>query len=53
MMLLCPNHHREATVGVMPEAEQRLYKAAPYNKQHGLAEGVLKTFHLCSLTAWI
>ena len=43
-MLLCPNHHREATVGAMPEAEQRQYKSNPYNRRFGLAEGRLKLF---------
>lgn len=41
MMLLCPNHHREATVGAMTQAEQRRYKADPYNRRHGTAEGLL------------
>jgi hypothetical protein len=42
MMLLCPNHHREATVGAMTEAEQRAYKSDPYNIRRGLADGALK-----------
>jgi len=42
MMLLCPNHHREATLGAMPETEQRYYKANPYNQIKDLAEGSLK-----------
>jgi hypothetical protein len=46
MMLLCPNHHREATVGAMSEAEQRVYKSDPYNIRRGLAEGVLKVNQL-------
>jgi len=42
MMLLCPNHHREATLGAMPETEQRYYKANPYNQIKDLAKGSLK-----------
>jgi hypothetical protein len=44
MMLLCPNHHRVATLGAMPEEEQRRYKADPYNRRHGIVEGILRTF---------
>lgn len=40
-MLLCPNQHREATVGAMSKKEQRRYKAYPHNIQHGLSEGML------------
>lgn len=41
-MLLCPNHHREATVGAMSEAEQRSYKVNPYNRRHRVVEGLLR-----------
>jgi hypothetical protein len=46
MMLLCPNHHREATVGAMTEAEQRAYKSDPYNIRGGLVDGTLKVNQL-------
>ena len=39
MMVLCPLHHDQATKGAMPEAEQRRFKAKPYNVQRGLAQG--------------
>lgn len=42
IMLLCPIHHLEATVGAMLEKEQRAYKANPYNIEKGFAEGCLK-----------
>lgn len=41
-MLLCPNHHTEATEGAMLEEEQRFYKAHPYNIEKGFVEGKLK-----------
>jgi hypothetical protein len=41
MMVLCPNHHRKATNGVLDESEQRRFKANPYNIMHGLAQGPL------------
>ena len=31
MMVLCPNHHDQATKGAMPEPQQRLLKVNPYN----------------------
>jgi hypothetical protein len=42
MMLLCPNHHREATLQAISETEQRRYKANPYNRRRGTAEGSLR-----------
>ncbi|MBO8161781.1 MAG: HNH endonuclease [Thermosipho sp. (in: Bacteria)] len=42
MMLLCPNCHREATVGAMTEEEQCYYKANPFNIRRGYVEGLLK-----------
>ena len=43
MMLLCPeiNCHTMATQNAMSEYEQRSYKANPYNRQRGYAEGSL------------
>lgn len=41
MMLLCPNCHREATLGVMNEKEQRYYKLNPYNVKRGYVDGQL------------
>ncbi|MEJ0062551.1 MAG: HNH endonuclease signature motif containing protein [Alphaproteobacteria bacterium] len=41
MMVLCPNHHDQATKGAMTEAEQRKFKASPRNIQDGLAKGRL------------
>ena len=42
VMLLCPIHHHEATVGAMLDKEQRFYKAHPYNIEKGFVEGKLK-----------
>lgn len=42
IMLLCPTHHHEATVGAMLEKEQRFLKAHPYNIERGFIEGKLK-----------
>lgn len=42
MMLLCPNHHHEATVGALEEPEQRHWKLHPFNIARGFAEGQLK-----------
>ena len=42
MMVLCPNHHHEATVGALEEPEQRRYKLYPFNIEHGFAGGQLK-----------
>lgn len=41
MMVLCPNHHDQATKGAMPEAEQRSFKANPVNIRRGFARGEL------------
>src|SRR4051812_22955434 len=41
MMLLCPNHHDEATQQVMSPDAQRAHKADPYNIRHGFAAGQL------------
>jgi hypothetical protein len=41
MMILCPNHHDEATQQVMSEATQREHKAHPYNIVNGYAGGML------------
>lgn len=41
-MTLCPLHHHEATVGAMPEKEQRSFKANPYNIERDYVEGMLK-----------
>jgi hypothetical protein len=41
MMLLCPNHHDQATKRAMPEAEQRSHKSNPYNIRHNRAKGML------------
>jgi len=41
-MLLCPNHHHEATVKAMLEDEQKFYKSNPYNIKRGFVEGILK-----------
>ncbi len=42
MMVLCPNHHTEATNGALEEPEQRRHKLHPFNIEHGFAEGQLK-----------
>lgn len=42
IMLLCPIHHHEATVGAMLEEEQRFFKTHPYNIERGFVEGKLK-----------
>ena len=42
MMLLCPNCHREATVGALTQEEQRYYKDHPFNISRGYVEGQLK-----------
>jgi hypothetical protein len=44
MMILCPNHHREEFLGGMSETEQRRYRANPYNRRSGVAEGALRVF---------
>lgn len=42
IMILCPIHHHEATVGAMIEEEQRSHKSAPFNIKSGYVEGKLK-----------
>src|SRR5581483_3503221 len=42
MMVLCPNHHHQATVRALDEGEQRLAKANPHNIERGFADGQLK-----------
>lgn len=42
MMVLCPNHHHEATVGALPESDQRKWKEAPFNIAAGHLEGLLR-----------
>lgn len=42
MMVLCPNHHDQATKNAMPEKEQREYKSNPYNKQRNMVRGNLE-----------
>lgn len=41
-MALCPNCHGIATAGAMPEAEQRGFKANPFNLSHGYAGGQIR-----------
>lgn len=41
MMVLCPNHHDEATNGVIGESVQRALKANPFNRVHKHAAGQL------------
>jgi hypothetical protein len=52
MMVLCPNHHDEATKGALSEPEQRALKAEPFNRVNGYASGMLKasTVH-CAVRA--
>jgi hypothetical protein len=42
IMLLCPIHHHEATVGAMLLADQRSRKSNPFNITSGFVEGTLK-----------
>jgi hypothetical protein len=42
IMLLCPIHHHEATVGAMLLDSQRSLKSNPFNITRGLVEGTLK-----------
>lgn len=42
IMLLCPTHHHEATVGAMLIEEQQVHKKEPYNIQKGFVQGQLK-----------
>ena len=41
-MILCPLCHHEATVGAVPESEQRSYKSRPFNIANGYAEGKVR-----------
>jgi hypothetical protein len=41
MMILCPNHHDQATQAVMNESTQRGHKARPHNIRQGHAGGLL------------
>ena len=41
MMVLCPLHHDKASKGAMPEAEQRRWKAKPWNVTKGRVKGLL------------
>lgn len=41
MMVLCPNHHHEATVRALSEADQRKWKQNPFNITRGLVDGPL------------
>ncbi len=42
LMILCPICHHEATVGAMPEEEQRFFKSHPFNIVRGYVKGKLK-----------
>jgi hypothetical protein len=42
IMLLCPIHHHEATVGAMLLEDQRSHKSNPCNIERDLVEGALK-----------
>lgn len=42
IMILCPNHHREATEGAMLKKEQIYYKKNPHNIEKGFVDGKLK-----------
>lgn len=41
MMVLCPNHHDQATKGAMPEAEQWALKENAWNIRHQRVKGLL------------
>ena len=41
-MVLCPNHHHEATVHAIAEHEQRNWKKHPLNIVNGYVDGLLK-----------
>lgn len=45
IMLLCPNHHYEATVEAMTLEEQKKLQADPINIKNGFVEGYLKVNH--------
>ena len=40
-MVLCPNHHDQATKNAMSEEEQRRHKVEPHNMMRGYADGLL------------
>jgi hypothetical protein len=42
LMIFCPLCHHEATVGAMPEGEQRSHKSRPFNIANGYVEGKLR-----------
>jgi hypothetical protein len=42
MMVVCPNHHHEITVGGITEVEQRTAKAHPNNIRKGYVDGLLR-----------
>jgi len=46
MMVLCPNHHHEATVRALVEQEQRRWKKRPLNIVNGYVDGLLKITEL-------
>lgn len=50
MMVLCPNHHDEASV--MPVGEQRKYKTLPHNVANGCVSGALKMHELAPVV-WV
>src|SRR5687768_6594028 len=41
MMVLCPNHHHQATVNALTEEDQRRFKLNPFNIQRGFSDGQL------------
>jgi hypothetical protein len=42
MLVLCPNHHHEATIGALTEDEQRRWRGHPENMARGYVDGLLK-----------
>jgi hypothetical protein len=42
MMVVCPNHHNEATLRALTEPEQRRWKERPLNIANGYVDGLLK-----------
>ena len=41
MMVLCPNHHHQATVHALEETDQHRWKLKPFNIKRGFADGQL------------
>lgn len=41
MMVLCPNHHHQATVHALEEADQRRWKLNPFNMDRDFSDGQL------------